>query len=676
MIVSQFTTRGVRELNEDTIHPKSGEPAGGLFIIADGLGGHADGKMASDLACRRLRRIVEQENPRSFVLGGQRMDEQQLMGAFLSDAVRQAGATVWHEAKQRGSDMGTTLTVVLLEDGHGYCAHVGDCALFVAEGGDLPPVKMTTEHRRGANLTRTLGTQEQVTPDILSFTFDVNSAMVMGCDGFWEHVSPEQMTKLLLERPGFCVAEELGQAALAAGSQDNVSVLVVQGDGFVAQHAGDQMEAYAAALQYRDDIPQVTVQRRALLRFGAQHGASSQHASRFIAGLLRQMPDHAPEAWDSVRGSLSQGTQAEVARLAEGIILPLRDVRVRVLASADRHNGAVITTGGEQVADYPGAAQTAVEHAMNLIAEGDLRQGFSELDQAVVRNPQIRSTAEDSLKNYLKPHLPIGRDDLQLRKPPDESELALLRRYLAFMPGDQEARHALGLKLWAFGDQRGAWAELRQLYASSASWQESLLAFLQEERGSVDPAVLRDYVGAAMEVHGPGVVWALTELVRCDPSAPGFVRRCAGEVAAGWPEPQERQAAKCFLEELGVSPEPATTPAGREAEYLKRSEWLRRELVECQRELEETRRRERNCREHLRLSQEWARRLALGLMRVWTEHRRQCEHVLPYNQLHDIHTWLHDQGVTAPRPEKRSAQSKRRSGPRSVIDGILQRRGD
>ena len=236
MQVSTFTIPGLRELNEDTIYPSPDEPGGNLFIVADGLGGHTDGKIASQLAVEAVSKLVTNENPAAFVLGGHRMSEPELMEAFLSDVVRQAGATVRYEAKQRSSDMGTTLLVVLIKNGRGYCAHIGDCALFVSETGQMPLVKMTVEHRRGPSLTRSLGAQEQVTPDVFSFVFDEHSILVMGCDGFWEHVTPDVIGRYLLETTPVKIAEELTQAAFKANSQDNISVIVVEGDTFIEEY--------------------------------------------------------------------------------------------------------------------------------------------------------------------------------------------------------------------------------------------------------------------------------------------------------------------------------------------------------------------------------------------------------------------------------------------------------
>lgn len=271
MHIHSFTTQGIRERNEDTIFPDAGQISTGLVIVADGLGGHADGKVASQMACDALRQIVENEDPAGFVLGGRNMPEAELMEAFLSDAVRQVGATVWHAARQNASDMGTTLLAVVIKNGHGYCAHIGDCALLVSESGQMPLIRMTSEHRRGASLTRSLGAQEQVTPDVFSFEFGENAVLVMGTDGFWEHVALERIGDWLLECPPDLVAEELVQEALTAGSQDNVSLIVVEGDGFVHLNAARQAEAYARLLDQRGATPQTASKRAALAGFSGRY---------------------------------------------------------------------------------------------------------------------------------------------------------------------------------------------------------------------------------------------------------------------------------------------------------------------------------------------------------------------------------------------------------------------
>jgi serine/threonine protein phosphatase PrpC len=265
MQVNVFTTNGVRDHNEDTVYYHEFNDKGmSLYIIADGLGGHADGKKASDLACKTIAQIIETEDPASFVLGGYRLSEGELYQAFLSDAVRQTSAVVKQAARQAGNDMGTTLLVVLIKDDRGYCAHVGDCALFISLNSEDTLTKITTEHRRGPNLTRSIGAQDQVTPDVFSFTFREDSSFLMCSDGLWEVLSAVELNHFVHDFPIFCISEQLCQAALQAGSQDNITVLVVEGEGFIRNTAKRQVTYYTKFLSQQSDTSEKKAQSEKL----------------------------------------------------------------------------------------------------------------------------------------------------------------------------------------------------------------------------------------------------------------------------------------------------------------------------------------------------------------------------------------------------------------------------
>jgi serine/threonine protein phosphatase PrpC len=263
---SVFSTPGLRSQNEDAIFAKDS-----VFIIADGLGGHSDGKIASEMAVQSLSQTLCREDPAVFVLGGQHMEEGELMEAFLMDAVRQAGALVAQEARTRGSDMATTVTAVILKGEMGYCAHVGDCALFVSQGGDLPPSRLTTEHRRGASLYRTLGGTDQVTPDILAFQAKSQGLFLLGCDGFWEHISDTELKIIIEDTPDYLLAERLGDSALKNGSSDNVSVVAVVGEAFSARNAAHQVDCERTRLDGLPSSPEKTTLMDTLRVFASKH---------------------------------------------------------------------------------------------------------------------------------------------------------------------------------------------------------------------------------------------------------------------------------------------------------------------------------------------------------------------------------------------------------------------
>lgn len=308
---SCFTSAGVRAQNEDTIFAREN-----IFIIADGLGGHSDGKIASELAVSTLSKILLQEDPAVFVIGGQRMEESELMEAFLMDAVRQAGASVMEEARRRGSDMATTLTAVMIRGHKLFCTHVGDCALLLSADGSLPLTRRTVEHRRGASLNRTLGGAEQVTPDFLEFDCSDQSVFLLGCDGFWEHLAEVEISRILEETPACALAERLVQAALANGSQDNVSVVAVVGERFSSARAAHQVETERARLDSLPASQDKETRLQVLREFAALHGVPvSNPLEDEIQALQAEVDRLKLELEEARRYDKVRTLQAEIARL-------------------------------------------------------------------------------------------------------------------------------------------------------------------------------------------------------------------------------------------------------------------------------------------------------------------------------------------------------------------------
>lgn len=312
---SCFTSAGVRTQNEDAIFARDN-----IFIIADGLGGHSDGKIASELAVSALSQILLHEDPAVFVIGGQRMEESELMEAFLMDAVRQAGAEVLEEARRRGSDMATTLTAVMIRGRRLFCTHVGDCALLLSEDGSLPLTRRTVEHRRGASLNRTLGGAEQVTPDFLEFDCSDQSVFLLGCDGFWEHLDEAEISRILEETPVCALAERLVQAALANGSQDNVSVVAVVGEQFSSTLAEHQVETELARLNALPAGPEKETRLQALREFAAHHGVPiSNPMEDEIRALQAEVDRLKLELEEARHFDMVRTLQGEIARLNQAL---------------------------------------------------------------------------------------------------------------------------------------------------------------------------------------------------------------------------------------------------------------------------------------------------------------------------------------------------------------------
>jgi PPM family protein phosphatase len=224
-----------------------------LFAVADGMGGHAGGEVASRLAVDALTAAFSR----------------QPTGAGLSQAVDEANAAVWQHSldnpELRG--MGTTLTAVALvnEDGHDVLAlvNVGDSRSYRFHDGDL--VQITTDHSLAEEmvrsgdlsaaeaavhphrhiLTRALGAKEDVTIDLWRIHPVRGDRYLLCSDGLTNELIPDQIIEVLSSVPDpQKAAELLVQAARTHGGSDNITAVVV--DVVVGEDEDESVPAVAA----------------------------------------------------------------------------------------------------------------------------------------------------------------------------------------------------------------------------------------------------------------------------------------------------------------------------------------------------------------------------------------------------------------------------------------------
>lgn len=239
-----------RDLNEDslltvtaTIAGNSGNAPFGLYIVADGMGGHQFGEVASNTAIRTVAgTILRKFHPYLFNLKPEPLDES--LQEIILSAVGEAQKTIQREAP--GS--GTTLTAALILGQQVTIAHVGDSrAYMVYADGRIEPV--TRDHSlvkrleelghispdEAANyphrnvLYRALGQGEGLEPDIFTIPFPSAGTLMLCSDGLWGVVSEQDALQILRESPNLQRAcQNLVASANAAGGPDNISVILIQ----------------------------------------------------------------------------------------------------------------------------------------------------------------------------------------------------------------------------------------------------------------------------------------------------------------------------------------------------------------------------------------------------------------------------------------------------------------
>ncbi len=206
---------------------------GGLFAIADGMGGHAAGEVASQLALEELRE--------SYARGRAAAPER------LAAAVQAAGAAVHRHATGSAAGMGTTLTALVVDGGAALIANVGDSRAYLRRAGQL--TRLTRDHSWVAEQVRlgiiserearthqwrnivsnALGGEERVRLDLLGLPLERGDRLLLCSDGLSDVLDDPEIAELLgrgLEPAK--LAAELVAAANAAGGPDNITVIVVE----------------------------------------------------------------------------------------------------------------------------------------------------------------------------------------------------------------------------------------------------------------------------------------------------------------------------------------------------------------------------------------------------------------------------------------------------------------
>lgn len=236
----------VRSNNEDSVKTN---PALGLVVLADGMGGYNAGEVASGMATTllvtELERIFTARQP-----GGEGSGGVPWVHQVLAEEIAKANTSILHAAQSQPqySGMGTTLVMALFHDDKMTVAHIGDSRLYRCRGEDFGQVTrdhsllqeqmdsgmITAEearHSQNKNLvTRALGVDPSVKPEIHDYDVQPGDIYLLCSDGLNDMVEDEEiaMTLQMLSANLELCATQLIQMANDNGGRDNVSVIVVR----------------------------------------------------------------------------------------------------------------------------------------------------------------------------------------------------------------------------------------------------------------------------------------------------------------------------------------------------------------------------------------------------------------------------------------------------------------
>lgn len=235
----------IREENEDNYYYNEFED---LYIIADGIGGHQNGKEASRLAIKAFLHIYEQYKNDDPI-------------QLLKSCFKFANQKVYEYQNTHfpSGIVGTTLTVALIRKNKLYLCHVGDSRAYLKVENSAHFEQITEDHTYFAELAKydekvkeslairnnvdkkdfllkAIGPEIEVSPQIDEFSLSNNYYLVLATDGLYRYVSIDELDSYLDENTNFSLlAETMNHFALQRGGKDNITMILhcrEEGDGY------------------------------------------------------------------------------------------------------------------------------------------------------------------------------------------------------------------------------------------------------------------------------------------------------------------------------------------------------------------------------------------------------------------------------------------------------------
>jgi protein phosphatase len=239
----QYTSAGLtdrgrkRSANEDAFAISA---ENGIYVVCDGMGGAAAGEVASSLA---VEEVLKHFNARTAEMTPSQAAEQ---------AVREANDSIYTHAQRNSklNGMGTTLVAMVTEENHAWILNVGDSRCYRLRAGNLEQItvdhSLVDEQVRSGRMkpdeakrsplrnviTRALGTQSSVTPDIFPLDTEPGDLFLLCSDGLTRELADDLLASMLAnDIPIGQLCERLVGAANNAGGQDNITCIVIRAQG-------------------------------------------------------------------------------------------------------------------------------------------------------------------------------------------------------------------------------------------------------------------------------------------------------------------------------------------------------------------------------------------------------------------------------------------------------------
>ena len=240
-VVAKTHCGKVRPINEDRyLVPEEGDS---IVLVADGMGGHKAGEVASETAAQTIRACAVKMHGREISI------------KTALKWVRQAYQIIYRMANEKPEcmGMGTTMTFLYFMDKHALLAHVGDSRCYRIRDGRI--MQLTKDHSLVAELvrigeitpeqarnhpyrniiTRALGTDDYVAVDAQDIPVEENDVYLLCSDGLSNYLEEDELLQAVQNQPSDALCDHLVQIALDRGGRDNITVVAAYCGGEVAR---------------------------------------------------------------------------------------------------------------------------------------------------------------------------------------------------------------------------------------------------------------------------------------------------------------------------------------------------------------------------------------------------------------------------------------------------------
>ena len=234
-----------RKINEDSMFL---DDKLGLYLIADGMGGHRAGEVASNMVVETIssyiKKLGEDDDTQEFSSTDETLSSE---ANHLISAISLSNRVVYQvsNGNEGYRGMGSTLSAVYFNKDTFIAANVGDSPIYLIHNGNIELIsvphtviaELGTQNLEGSRplgpefynmLTRAVGTDETVEPDICEIPYFKNDIIVICSDGLSGNVTPNEMLDAALNKSSETAGRYLLDLANERGGDDNISVIIIK----------------------------------------------------------------------------------------------------------------------------------------------------------------------------------------------------------------------------------------------------------------------------------------------------------------------------------------------------------------------------------------------------------------------------------------------------------------